>query len=408
MQDRKNGGERMEAVLLGLTPEVRVSDRQSPLAGALRRELAAVTGLAVTALDLDPRDESLFDTLADALEECQVLVTVGDLETPGGLRRLLTRGLGLETRIDPDALEDAQAWCRSHPDARIAPGELAEVPVIAEVFRTGGVCGFGLRSRQQAILCLPGDPEAFLPLLLREGYAFLGDFLGREIHTMELAADGADPQKLYRQMDGENLPMALEYNLVSTREGQRLRLIAPERGLLYLGAETAERYLPDAGEEPAAVRNPLLPPDLDQEDSPGPEESTASASEKKSSRRWIIGGAAAAVVLIAAAAGIFLFMGREEAEPVSGSESSSVSSEESSEESEDSSDEELPSYENGMPGDYLPQFEELYSQNPDVVGYLEIEGTDFAYPVVQYTDNEYYLRRGFDGEENENGTPFVD
>ncbi len=36
----------MEAVLLGLTPEVRVSDRQSPLAGALRRELAAVTGLA--------------------------------------------------------------------------------------------------------------------------------------------------------------------------------------------------------------------------------------------------------------------------------------------------------------------------------------------------------------------------
>ena len=84
----------------------------------------------------------------------------------------------------------------------------------------------------------------------------------------------------------------------------RLRLIAPERGLLYLGAETAERYLPDAGEEPAAVRNPLLPPDPDQEDSSGPVESAASASEKKSRRRWIIGGAAAAVVLIAAAAGI--------------------------------------------------------------------------------------------------------
>ena len=31
-----------------------------------------------------------------------------------------------------------------------------------------GVCGFGLRSRQQAILCLPGDPEAFLPLLEEE------------------------------------------------------------------------------------------------------------------------------------------------------------------------------------------------------------------------------------------------
>lgn len=114
------------------------------------------------------------------------------------------------------------------------------------------------------------------------------------------------------------------------------------------------------------------------------------------------------MLLILAAAGGFFLLGRSEEKP-SQPESSSVSSEESSEESEeDSSDEELPSYENGMPGDYLPQFEEFYSQNPDVVGYLEIEGTDFSYPVVQYTDNEYYLRRGFDGEENENGTPFVD
>ena len=46
MQDMRHGGEPMEAVLLGLTPAVRVADRHSPLAGALRRELAAVTGLA--------------------------------------------------------------------------------------------------------------------------------------------------------------------------------------------------------------------------------------------------------------------------------------------------------------------------------------------------------------------------
>ena len=88
----------MEALLLGLTPAVRVADRQSPLAGALRRELAAVTGLAVTPLDLDPRDEGLFDALADALEECQVLVTIGDLEQPGGLRLLPPQRVLLERR----------------------------------------------------------------------------------------------------------------------------------------------------------------------------------------------------------------------------------------------------------------------------------------------------------------------
>lgn len=174
--------------------------------------------------------------------------------------------------------------------------------MIAEVFRTGGVCGFGLRSRQQAILCLPGDPEAFLPLLLREGYAFLGDFLGREIHTMELAADGADPQQLYRQMDGENLPMALEYNLVSTREGQRLRLIAPERGLLYLGAETAERYLSDAGEEPAAVRNPAAPrPIWTRRTAPGRRNPWHHGLGEKEQPPVDHRRAAAAVVLLAAA-----------------------------------------------------------------------------------------------------------
>ena len=174
----------MEAVLLGLSEWVQVSDRQSPLGSVLRRELAAVTGLAVTPIDLEAGSDRLYDTLADALEECQVLVTIGDLESPEGLRHLLCHGLGLETRTDPGALEDAREWCRKHPDAPVTPEQLAEVPAIAEVFRTGGISGFGLRSRQQAILCLPGEPEEFLPLLLREGYAFLGEFLGREICTM--------------------------------------------------------------------------------------------------------------------------------------------------------------------------------------------------------------------------------
>ena len=219
----------MEAVLLGLTPAVRVADRQSPLAGALRRELAAVTGLAVTPLDLDPRDEGLFDALADALEECQVLVTIGDLEHPGGLRRLLTRGLGLETRIDPDALADAEAWCRAHPEARIAPGELAEVPAIAEVFRTGGVCGFGLRTAA-------GDP---LPARATPNPS-CRCCSGRDMPSWAASWAGRSTRWNCRQMGWtlssstaswmeKTLPMALEYNLVSTGAGQRLRLIAPEQ-----------------------------------------------------------------------------------------------------------------------------------------------------------------------------------
>lgn len=377
----------MEAVLLDLTGSLFL-DGKTPLAAALRRELAAVTGMEVTALSADPAGEDCYDTLADALDRCAVLVTVGDLERPDGLRRLLSDGLGLQERVDAGALPGARAWCAAHPEADLAPEELAAVPDIAEVFPTQGLAGFGMKSREQAILCLPGDPEDFLPLLMRDGYPFLAAFCRRPLEALTLSAAGTDPKSLYDAMDAEELPLEAEYNVLRYGGGQQLRLLAPDRGLLYRAAEAAERALSQA--EPAAEPEPAapLPPD----------------------RRFPVKLAAALAVL--ALAGVlagWLLLGRDGEEPSSGESSESLSSsEESSSEESSSSEEESSTYPNGMPGDYLPEFEDLYSQNEDVVGYLAIDGTDFAYPVVQYTDNDYYLHRGFDGEENESGTPFVD
>lgn len=57
----------------------------------------------------------------------------------------------------------------------------------------------------------------------------------------------------------------------------------------------------------------------------------------------------------------------------------------------------------------VPQCQEFYRQNQDVVGRLHIPGTNIDYPVVQTVgDNEYYLRRGLDGEYAEGGTLFLD
>ncbi len=57
----------------------------------------------------------------------------------------------------------------------------------------------------------------------------------------------------------------------------------------------------------------------------------------------------------------------------------------------------------------LPQYQELYAQNPDLVGWLRLEGTDIDYPVVQVPeDNSYYLRRGFDRLYASGGTLFLD
>lgn len=61
--------------------------------------------------------------------------------------------------------------------------------------------------------------------------------------------------------------------------------------------------------------------------------------------------------------------------------------------------------EEGILNAYAP----YYEQNPDMIGWLSIEGTVIDYPVVRTPgDNEKYLRLGFDGAYATGGTLFLD
>lgn len=51
---------------------------------------------------------------------------------------------------------------------------------------------------------------------------------------------------------------------------------------------------------------------------------------------------------------------------------------------------------------------ELKQENNDIVGWLEIDGTNINYPVLQGEDNEYYLKHNFKGEYISTGSIFLD
>lgn len=53
------------------------------------------------------------------------------------------------------------------------------------------------------------------------------------------------------------------------------------------------------------------------------------------------------------------------------------------------------------------KYKELYEQNPDLTGWLVVEGTKIDYPVMQCEDDEYYLNHNFDREEDKYGCLFV-
>ena len=49
----------------------------------------------------------------------------------------------------------------------------------------------------------------------------------------------------------------------------------------------------------------------------------------------------------------------------------------------------------------------LQKVNPDTVGWIWIPGTEINYPVVQTSNNSYYLNHGFDGERSAEGAIFL-
>lgn len=56
----------------------------------------------------------------------------------------------------------------------------------------------------------------------------------------------------------------------------------------------------------------------------------------------------------------------------------------------------------------LEEYETLYNKNKRLIGWLKIEDTNIDYPVLQTTDNIFYLDHNFEQEYDRNGSLFLD
>ena len=54
------------------------------------------------------------------------------------------------------------------------------------------------------------------------------------------------------------------------------------------------------------------------------------------------------------------------------------------------------------------QVEELKKENEDIIGWLEIPNSNISFPVVQGTDNQYYMTHTYKKENSKDGSIFLD
>lgn len=58
--------------------------------------------------------------------------------------------------------------------------------------------------------------------------------------------------------------------------------------------------------------------------------------------------------------------------------------------------------------DILEQYKTLYNKNKSLIGWIKIADTNIDYPVMQTSNNEYYLTHNYEQKEERNGSIFLD
>lgn len=415
-------------------------------------------------------DSTLFDALGAALARAHIVIVIGDYNPlTDTARRTVCHAVGLELERNEAVCERLKANYQRRGEP-VSDGVYAqsEFPAGASIF--GGVSGLttgcAVTSGNQCLVILPGYPVDLGPMLTVDVFDFLARFAGSSFASREVALPTGDypaVAEALRDNDADGEARISPYLLggyvylralstaptvykaveqAAALQQSILEWLAPPRTLLLQqgNAVAVVRQIrkgfgstPDrpssaapagpavsptvsrAAAAAAVLTSPVgapvpEPPDAradktrggrgkQQKQTAGPKKSEDDGGEKPKKSK----GEVVRRVMIFVCLGVFLASAGYIGWYFLNSHNNKRLAEDMA--SLYGNDGSIPV---GYPEGYLTKFAGLYAVNPDVRGWLEIEGTGVAYPVVQTSDNDYYLRRDFKGNSNDHGVLFLD
>lgn len=370
----------LKAQIINLTTKLDFHNKQDTFVNAIKEIFDFLDIDILTINNICDKPEKITEALSQALSTSQIIITIGGLgaHLNDCVKQSLIKGLSLPTVLNENLLEK---FCESNPDIDneyLKP--MASFPQIATVFECDNFPAFAIRSKEQVIISLPDIESDCKKLLSGKILSYLCEITQKnfiiESRVFPIIDESFAQNKL-SELSSDNLCVTF-YNNTN---------------------ETVVLALGDADEVKDALSSALILLKNDNATkikSDNIKENTPKEKGKRKIGKWFFNAILGLFITVAVVSvsylGIYYYSSYKNA--ANNDEIRDILS---------SSTDDV-----NAPKEIIPELRGVYAQNNDTVGWIKVNGTQIDYPVLKYTDNEFYLKKDFNKKTNKHGIPFAD
>ncbi len=399
----------LKAEIINLTSEFSRHSQRESFTRIIRKHMEFMGIETDDIIDISQRPEITASKISEAVSKANIVITIGGLCTHMNdlVKHTLVANFLLTTEFKQKEYDKLKKIYPNHSDDLLH--RAAEYPTGAKRFESVGASGFAIEIKDRIIICLPSEPLEIYNMFSGQVLPYLAKAVKSDCvtkRTLFPKINITDGQNIAEQLsdvsvcvDAYKLPEGTVI-MATGREGavkttmlaceEFSRNLKPKNPLIFSGDGAKER----------ANFNQFF------------------SKEKKPKKKWVMVSLLTLFVATAAVSGGYIgynyyvsYINQKNNDRLQEllNQQSMISSQSSEELAEESTSENSESsFEEKEEKKILPLFEDFYSKNSDIAGWIKIEDTKINYPVMQSTDNEFYLKNDFDKKSNKYGIPFMD